>query len=159
MTGSPGSAAESFSVLRSRLNGLALPGGTFHVAGHERWLSHEAMQSPAVEAPFLHPVWILLGGLRGMGLTLEALMDLARPGPGDTTLLGETEVEQHVPLRADVDYTVTGSVAGLTRKKGQRSGTLDIMTVRLEISEPVSGELVAASRQAFLITRRADAGS
>jgi len=150
---------EPFEQLRERVTGHVLPGGTFRVAGHERWLSHEAMQSAEVDVPVLHPVWILLGGLRGMGLSMDELMNLARPGPADSVLFGETEVEQRVPLCADTDYAVAGSVVALSRKQGQRSGTLDIMTVRLEISELATGELAAVSSQTYLITRRANARS
>ncbi len=93
--------------MRDRVIGLRFPGGTFRVEEYERRLSHEAMKSPPIAAPYLHPVWILLGGLRGMGLTTEELVAIAGVGSSDGTLFGETEVEQLAPLQAGVDYAVT----------------------------------------------------
>ncbi|GGL94651.1 hypothetical protein [Nakamurella endophytica] len=139
--------------LRERLVGHPFPGGSFRVAEYERWLSHDAMRSPALAAPLLHPVWILLGALRGMGISIDELTGLAGAGAHDGTVFGETEMEQRRPLRADVEYTVRGGVADLVRRVGRRAGTMDLLTFRLEIVEP-TGEVAAVSSQTFVFPRR-----
>lgn len=140
--------------MRARLVGYAFPGGPFTVEEHERWLSHEAMKSPPIPAPQLHPVWIVLGSLRGMGMTIEELVGLAGMEPGAGVLFGETEVEQIRPLRAGVAYSVSGGVTSLERREGRRAGTFDILTFRMELAE--RGETVATCTQAFILMRGAD---
>jgi hypothetical protein len=151
------SRSESFEEMHARIVGLTFPGGVFRVEQHERWLSHEAMKSPQLPVPDLHPVWILLGALRGMGLTTVELVGLAGAGPQDGVLFGETELEQLAPLRTDVDYRVTGGVIALDRRQGRRSGTFDVMTFRLEIADADTGETVAVNSQSFIIKRSHDA--
>jgi hypothetical protein len=147
--------APSFDELQARLVGQAFPGGRFSVEEHERWLSHEAMKSPPIEAPMLHPVWILLGSLRGMGLTIEELVGLAGMDPGAGVLFGETEICQIEPLRTGVEYTVTGAVTALERRQGRRAGTFDVLTFSIELA--LEGKTVATSTQAFILIRGAHA--
>jgi len=142
-----------FEQLRERVVGVQFPGGTFVVEEYERWLSHDAMQSPALPDSVLHPVWILLGALRGMGMTIDELTAIADAGAHDGTMFGETELEQHRPLRTSVEYTVRGGVTDLVRKQSQRAGRMDLMTFRLELVEP-SGEVAAVSQQTFIFPRR-----
>lgn len=140
-----------FEELRERVVGTQLPGGTFTVAEYERWLSHDAMQSPPLPEGLLHPVWVLLGALRGMGITLDELTAIAEAGEG--TMFGETELEQLEPLRTGVVYLVRGSITQLARRESRKMGTMDLMTFRLEIVDP-SGAVVAVSVQVFIIPRR-----
>jgi hypothetical protein len=142
---------DGFDELRSRVVGTQLPGGTFSVAEYERWLSHDAMQSPPLPDGLLHPVWVLLGGLRGMGMTLEELTAIADAGQG--TLFGETEIEQLQPLRTGVVYSVRGAITDLKRRESQRLGLMDLMTFRIEILDP-AGDTAAVSIQVFILPRR-----
>jgi hypothetical protein len=142
-----------FDELRRRVVGRPLPGGTFSVAEYERWLSHDALQSPPLPDGVLHPVWVLLGALRGMGLTLEELTAIADGGEG--SLFGETELEQREPLRSDVVYSVRGSITDLVRRQTRKMGIVDFLTFRLEILEP-GGALAAASTQVFILPRERD---
>lgn len=147
-------ADDEFEELRRRVVGTELPGGTFSVAEYERWLTHDAFQSPPLPDGTLHPGWILLGALRGMGMTLEELTSIADAGEG--TLFGETELEQHQPLRTGVTYAVRGAVTELQRRDSRRIGTMDLMTFRIDITDP-SGALVAVSVQVFIIPRKGGA--
>ena len=145
----------AFEELRGRVVGHELPGGSFSVAEHERFLSHDAMLAPPLPGDLLHPVWILLGALRGMGVTIEELVAVADARPSDGVLFGSTRMDQLVPLRAGVEYRVRGEVTDLTRHHGKRAGTMDRMTFALTISEG-DGTLCAVSEQTFLILRRSD---
>lgn len=142
--------------LRERLVGHAFPGGVFEVAEYERWLSHDAMHAPPLPAGVLHPVWVLLGALRGMGITIDELTALAGAGPADGTVFGETSLEQREPLRAEVEYRVRGGITEVVRREGRRAGTMDLMTFRLELVDP-DDEVAAVSEQTFVFPRRSAA--
>lgn len=146
-------ADPAFAAFRERVVGTRFPGGVFTVEEYERWLSHDAMHAPALPAGLLHPVWVLLGALRGMGITTDELTAIADAGAHDGTLFGETELEQRAPLRAGVEYAVRGGVTDLVRRESQRAGRIDLMTFRLEIVSP-GGEVAAVSVQTFIFPRR-----
>jgi hypothetical protein len=152
-------SAAGFAELEARLVGHPFPGGTFVVEEFERWLSHDGLQSPDIPPPGLHPVWVVLGALRGMGITIEDLIELADATPDDGVVFGETWLEQHRTLQAGVEYTVRGGVKSLVRREGRRAGTFDVLTFELELCES-GGEVAAVSSQSFVIRRGAapDAG-
>jgi hypothetical protein len=139
--------------LRARAVGRAFPGGVFRVAEYERWLSQDAMHSPPIGGLVLHPVWILLGALRGMGVSIDELTALAGAGAHDGTVFGETVMEQNTPLEAETDYLVRGGVVELVRREGKRAGVMDLMTFRLELVDP-EGAVAAVSEQTFVFPRR-----
>ncbi len=112
----------SIADLEERLVGHAFPGGTFVVEDYERWLSHDAMQAPELPDGVLHPAWIVLGALRGMGVTLDAFIELADATPDDGVVFGETDYEQHALLRSDTVYTVRGGIAERDAARGQARG-------------------------------------
>lgn len=138
--------------LQDRVVGHRLPGGSFEIADYERWLGHDAMLSPPLPDGVLHPVWILLGALRGMGVSTEDLIGLVEATPDDGVLFGETTLEQHTPLRTGLRYSVTGEVTGLSRRTGRRAGTMDLLTFALSITDP-DGAPAAVSTQTFIIMR------
>jgi hypothetical protein len=136
--------------LRRRLVGHRFPGGRFRVAEYERWLSHDAMQAGELAPPALHPVWILLGALRGMGISIEDLIELADATPQDGVVFGETSVDQLRPLQQDVEYTVRGEIVDLRRKRGRR-GLFDLLTFELHLEDGT--EPVAVNSQTFVFPR------
>lgn len=140
--------------LQRRVVGHRLPGGSFEIADYERWLGHDAMLAPPLPDGVLHPVWILLGGLRGMGMSTEQLIGMVEATPDDGVLFGETTLEQHAPLRAGLRYAVTGQVTDLTRRTGRRAGTMDLLTFELSLTGP-DDALAAVSTQTFIIMRSA----
>ena len=142
----------SIADLEQRLVGHAFPGGTFVVEDYERWLSHDAMQAPALPDGVLHPAWIVLGALRGMGITLDDFIELAGATPDDGVVFGETDYEQHALLRSDTEYTVRGGIASVTRREGKRAGAFDVIVIELTVEDP-AGAAVAVSRQSFIFFR------
>ena len=153
MSASDRRASQSaFDDLRDRLVGHRFPGGVFTIASHERWLGHEAMRSPELPDGQLHPVWIILGALRGMGLDTEELLALAGASSEDGVLFGETTLEQRSPLFAGVEYVVAGGIIGLTRRTGRRAGVMDLMEFELTATGP-EGHVVGVSRQTFILLR------
>jgi hypothetical protein len=142
--------------LRRRLVGHRFPGGSFRVAEYERWLSHDAMQAGDLQPPVLHPVWILLGALRGMGITIEELIELADATPEDGVVFGETTLDQRRPLERDVDYAVRGEIVDVQRKQGRR-GPFDLVTFELQLDDATGP--VAVNRQTFVFPRAEAAGA
>jgi hypothetical protein len=138
--------------LEERLVGHAFPGGTFVVEDYERWLSHDAMQAPPLPDGVLHPAWIVLGALRGMGITLDDLIELCGATPEEGVVFGETDYEQHALLHSGTEYTVRGGVTSVTRREGRRVGPFDVVVIELTIAEP-GGAVAAVSRQSFIFFR------
>lgn len=136
--------------------GYRVPGGTFRVHDYERVISHDAVRAPQIEAPLLHPVWVMLGALRGMGVTLEEL--LADVGaPQEAVLFGEAEIGLRKALNAEADYRVEGGVTDLVRRQGKRAGPFDVFTLSLSILAQ-DGEEVAVAKQSFIVLRSGNDG-
>jgi hypothetical protein len=142
----------TFEARRTRLMGYKFPGGEFRVQPHERWLSHDAMLSHDIPGPLLHPSWILLGGLRGMGMSIDDLIRLADSEPDAGVVFGETELQQFEPLVADRRYLVNGEITELRRRVSQRAGVIDLLDFRLDIRDE-GGALVATHTETFVFPR------
>lgn len=143
---------DDLDELRRRVVGHPLPGGTFLVREHERFVAHDALGSPALPGDVLHPAWVLLGVLREKGMTTEDLVALVGATERDGVLGGELTLEQVEPLRAGVEYRVRGEVTALDRRQGRRAGTMDLLTFELRVTDP--GErLCATSTQTFVVLR------
>jgi hypothetical protein len=138
--------------LRKRLVGRPFPGGPFVVAPYERWLAHDAMQCNEVSSDLLHPVWVFLCGLRGMGMGLDDLLRIAEADLEAGVVWGETALEQCGPLRADTPYEIRGEIIDLTRHSGQRAGTFDTLTFRLDVLD-AHGNRAGSSTNSFLFVR------
>lgn len=141
-----------FEQRRARLVGYRFPGGEFRVQPHERWLSHDAMLSHDIPEPTLHPSWILLGGLRGMGMSIDDLIRLADSDPEAGVVFGEAELEQYEPLVADRRYLVTGEITDMRRRTSQRAGVIDLLDFRLDIRTE-AGDLAASHTETFVFPR------
>lgn len=135
------------------LIGYRVPGGTFRIEEYERVISHAAIGSPPIDPPFLHPVWVMLGALRGMGTDLGHVFALANASE-DAVMFGEAELEQLEPLRAGVEYRVQGGVTDMVRRHGKRAGRFDLLALEFEILD--GGSRVAVARQSFVVPRGAD---
>jgi acyl dehydratase len=138
-------------ALRTKLVGHRFPGGTVTVAPHEAWLGHDAMCSPNRGSATLDPLWILVAGLRGMGLDVAGVIDLAGATTEDGVLFGELGLRQDVPLQAGVEYAVSGAIVEVTRRTGRRAGAFDMVAFELQLH---AGETpVASVTSAFLFPR------
>ena len=144
----------SVDALRDRLVGHRLPGGQLRVEPYEASLAHDAMRAEGFGSDVLHPLWIFVGGVRGMGTTIEALCALMDASPVDGVLFGELGIEQRSLMRAGVDYEIRGAITDVARREGKRIGTFDVMTFRLEVLEH-DGAVVGTTTSSFVFPRRA----
>ena len=148
----PGSPAPDVDELRAVLVGHRFPGATVRIEEYEAWLGHDAMCVPHRDDGRLDPLWILVVGLRGLGIGIGGVIELGRPGPADSVLFGGLELEQEVPLRTGVDYRVSGAITGVERHVGQRAGVFDQITFTLDIRAGTGG-LAARATNRFLFRR------
>lgn len=139
--------------LRDRLVGWRFPGASVTVEDYERWLAADAMLSPELPIGMLHPAWIFIIGLRGMGMTLDEFMQLAGSSADSGVMFGETVIEQFEPLSIGEDYAVRGEIVDVLRREGKRIGTFDLVTFRLEIVDD-TGRSFGAATNSFVFPRR-----
>lgn len=149
-----GTGPPEIETLRDRLTGHRFPGGTVCVQPYEAWLGHDAMCAPPARDGVLDPLWILIVGLRGMGIGIAGLAELADAGPDDTVLFGELGIEQHTVLRTGVEYRVSGAIAAVSRHSGRRSGLFDRVDFVLEV-HGADGAVHARVSSSFLFQRAA----
>jgi hypothetical protein len=147
-----GSSPPDVNDLRAALVGYKFPGITVRIEPYEAWLGHEAMCVPHRDDGLLDPLWILVIGLRGLGIGIGGVIELGQPGPDDGVLFGGLGLEQHVPLRAGADYRVTGAVTGVERHTGKRAGVFDRVTFALDIGDG-TGAIHARATNSFLFRR------
>lgn len=148
----PGSPPPDVDDLRAALVGYRFPGATVRIDPYEAWLGHDAMCVPHHDGGLLDPLWILVVGLRGMGIGIGGVIELGRAGPDDSVLFGGLELEQDVPLRASADYRVSGAITGVERHAGKRAGVFDQVTFTLDIRAE-TGMLAARATNSFLFRR------
>lgn len=138
--------------LREALLGARFPGGHVRFASHEAWLGNHAMRSPTGNE-HLQPVWLLVAGLRGMGLTIRDLLSKADFPPDGGVMFGEMTMDIEVPLREECDYQVSGGITDFVRKGGARTGPFDILTFELRVADPDGAECGTVTNS-FILPRR-----
>lgn len=139
--------------LRRRLVGLELPVGTYRVPPHEAWLTADAFGSPPLPDGSLHPMFVFLASLAGVGYDIPHLWDLAGVTTDDGPMIGEMDLEQHRALRVDEVLTVHSTITDVVRKQGA-SGTFDALTVEVRLVDE-SGATVGRVRNTHIYPRRA----
>jgi hypothetical protein len=139
--------------LRDRLVGLRFPPGHLRVQGYESWLSADCFAEPLAPGDELHPAWVLVGGLRDMGVPFEELFELAEARVEHGIFYGEATITQEEPLRVGVDYDVEGVVLDLVRREGARLGTFDLLTFELRLVAR-GGSLAAVATSTFVFGRK-----
>jgi hypothetical protein len=143
--------AGNIERLAGQLEGYELPGGKFRLEPYEAWLGEEAMQSQGGSAS-LNITWVLIAGLKGMGISIADLVALAGAKVEDGVLFGEVGLEQQVPLVVETHYSVSGRILGITRHQGKRAGVFDILSFEVDIQGP-DGRLHAQLTCSFILTR------
>lgn len=119
--------------LRADLAGRTLPGGSVHISHHESRIADHALHAPDDDSEFAHPAWLVIASLRGMGISVEELCDLAAKAPEDTLLFGSAEVSQERPMKIGMTYRTTADIGAVDRRTTRDGATLDsvVVTVRM----------------------------
>jgi acyl dehydratase len=120
--------------LQAALAGRSLPGGTLRIDRHESMIADHALRAPDRDDDLAHPLWFVIASLRGMGITVDELGDLAVKRPGDTLLLGGVTVTHDRPLHVGATYRTRAQVEHVDRQQTRSGRTLDrvVVTVRVQ---------------------------
>jgi hypothetical protein len=151
-----------------------LPGGTLRIDRHESMIADHALRAPDREgrapdregrAPdqaldpaldpdgdIAHPLWFVIASLRGMGITVDELGDLAARRPGDTLLLGSVTVTHDRPLLTGAVYQTKAEVGSVARHRTRAGRTLDSVLVTVRV-EDGSGQRYGTVTSTYLFMR------
>mgnify|MGYP005798778893 CR=1 FL=1 len=138
------SSAELVDIetLTAELDGKELPGATLNIDEYKSILADYALLADDDNGTEAHMLWFLVLSLRGMGISVDELCDLAAKRPQDTLLFGNCELKQNRPLRVGSTFTMTGKVGPVSRKTTRKGDVLDFVTVRTSVFE---GEVPAGT--------------
>lgn len=142
---------EALDSLRDRVLGFSFPGGVVEIPPHQRHLSHLAARAPVLPPGLLHPMWVMVGGLRGMGVTIADLIRLMGSSEDAGVVFGEATIEQEEALHCGQEYQVTGRCTDVRRHAGRRSGSFDVLSFELDLSH--DGLRRARSTNSFIFFR------
>lgn len=138
--------------LQQRLVGLELPAGTVTFEEYEAWIVHRVLDAPPLPNALLHPAFVFYAGLRGAGYPIGHLFDLVACPPEDGPMIGEMDLRQHRSARVGEELHVASRIVSIDRKSG-RSGTFDVMRVRIEVTGD-GGDPVGTLDNVFVYPRR-----
>jgi hypothetical protein len=135
------------------LAGTRLTEGTFTLSAEDhRRFSECVLAGPGAD-PTVTALWLVVSNLRGLGIELTDVFALAGCDMvADGPMLGGCEMEIARPLEPGRPYAADGEIIGIARKSGRRSGTFDVMRVRVGLSDE-DGEAAAAT-MSYVLPRR-----
>jgi hypothetical protein len=130
-----------------------LPAGTFVLTADARRAFADAVLGDPEADPSVDALWIFTSGLRGMGVDLvEVFASAGCSMTEDGPMLGGIEFELSRPIEVDRPYAATGRILSVERKTGRRTGTFDLMRLRVALSD-AAGEAAAATTTYVLPVR------
>ena len=140
--------------LRAALDGRALPGGTLRIDRHESLIADHALRAPDRDDDLAHPLWFVIASLRGLGITVDELGDLAAKRKGDTLLLGAVTVTHDRPLPVGATYHTRAQVDQVDRQQTRAGRTLDRVVVTVLVQDE-SGQRYGTVTSTYLFLREA----
>jgi len=135
----------------SHLVGYRFPGGEITIPDWLAWLWCDAVLADNA-APLLHPGLAFLAAMQGSGVTIQEIFDLAGASAASGPMFGEQRLVFERPLEVGVTYRVEGEITDVTRKRGRRAGTFDVLTFALRLRTP-DGEVAATNVNTFIFPR------
>ena len=115
--------------LKDELEGMELPGSFLEVSILESHAVDEVVRAGQHDSAIAHPIWCVIASLRGMGISVERLGDLAREESGDVLLFGDVEVVQELPLIVGSTISVTAGITKVDRRLTREGHALDSVIV------------------------------
>jgi hypothetical protein len=125
----------SIEKLKAALEGRRFPGGLIGVERHESLIADHALRAEDGDRELAHPIWFVIASMRGMGISVDDLCELAGKEAGDTLLYGTVEVVLERPLEVDRTYRTTAEVTGVDRRTTRDGATLDSVVVRVGVRD------------------------
>jgi hypothetical protein len=146
----------SVDALQTELEGKRLPGGEIVVQAHEAAIGDQALRAEDDGGGVAHPFWFVVASLRGMGIGVEELCQLARQGAEDTLLLGSCTVEQEHPMLVNTRYRTDASIATVgsrTTRDGSRLDSVEVVVSLRDDADAAVGRITST----YLFKRGASA--
>ena len=141
----------SFDVMCD-LVGWEFPGGSFTIEGWENFLMYDLTMGEAPRHGFAHPVYAFHAPLAGMGMTYKEFFDHCHAESDDRIRAGEYDFAYPTPSRENTTYQITGEIESVERKRGGRAGLFDLVTFRLDMTDP-DGTLACSARNSWIFLR------
>ncbi|MCW2583821.1 MAG: hypothetical protein JWQ53_2611 [Klenkia sp.] len=121
------------------LRGRALPGATVRIEQYQSAILDRAVRAPAPapgEEHLASPVWLAVASLRGMGISVEELCELAEKQTVDTLLFGGVTVAQVGELPVDTEYRTTAAITDVGSRTTRDGSVLDSVEVVVRLLGP-----------------------
>lgn len=136
--------------LIAALQGRSLPGSALKIETYENAIADRAWLAPDAAATVTdegvaHPLWFVVASLRGMGISVTELCELAQKGEEDTLLLGSIKVEHALPLRIGRTYRTAARIGDVYRRTARDGSAMDgiIVTVDIIGQETLTGTVTS----------------
>ncbi|MCM3921791.1 hypothetical protein ND748_08965 [Frankia sp. AiPs1] len=121
-------------TMRKALSDLRLPAGEIVIESYEAAIGDAALRATDSDPGVAHPAWFVIASLRGMGISVDQLCELAGQLPGDTLLFGSCEVVQDEPLRVGGRYVTQARIGDVGSRTTGDGSRLDHIEVIVEIA-------------------------
>ncbi len=122
------------------LTGRELPGDTTTITGFESAIADHALLAPTADGKTAHPLWFLVLALRGMGISVDELCDLAQKQHDDTLLFGTCEINQTTSLIVGATYRTAARITETGRRSTRDGSILDSVTVDVRLFDQTGAE-------------------
>jgi hypothetical protein len=139
------------------LVGREFPPGDFEIDPDAHRRAIAALHVGPWDSPTAHPVYghIALNG--GMGITREDFFALCGSTLRTGALFGRGVITWHQPMLIGSRYTVRSRITSTERKTGRRSGTFDLVTVRLDADDEYAAS-TASMDETYVFLRSTTGG-
>lgn len=136
------------------LVGTEFPPGHFEIEPDAHRIAVTALHLDAWDWPTAHPVYGHMALNGGMGIGREDFFALCGATLRTGALFGRGVITWHGPMLVGHRYTVHARIAAAERKTGRRSGTFDLVTVRLDAFDE-NGAPVVSMDETYVFLRDA----
>ncbi len=136
------------------LVGHRFPGGTYTIEHWENFLVHDASGSDLDVSELAHPAMLFHVPIAGVGVSIADVFALCEAESDEAVRAGGYVWEIERPLREDVPYRMDGGIIAVERKEGRRGGLMDLVTFRIDITDPARGDVDASVTNTWIFLRR-----
>jgi hypothetical protein len=117
------------------LVGHRFTGGSYRIAHWENWLLTDCTGRPPLPDQLVHPVALFHVPIQGVRTSIAELFELGRAGGAGSVGLESYDWEYMVPLREDVEYTMTGGIVSAERTTNDMGAILDRLAFEIELRD------------------------
>ena len=119
----------SIHQLKGELEGVQLPGASLDVGPLESHAVDRAVRAAPLGAGSAHPIWFVIASLRGMGISVDELGEMAHQGQEDILLFGGVEILQESALTVGSNLRVTSEISQVERTTTRDGSALDSVVI------------------------------